>query len=357
MTAEDELVLQRVLGAGQSPPYYDAGPRLQFTTPPPALPGYTTPRPAAPPPRHHQPDPRLNGAERLAVDLMAMGLPGAGAGVPPYQAAPPPSQVSPLGANRPPPPRAAAPPPAGGWDRPRSHPGPGWSAMPPHSAGPPGPRAGSGRIVSQDPPGGTGQWGGGGQQRPGPGSFGREPAGRESGFDIGTWEDPGAGADRRTSKPGGSWSSGDDSSSGRGWSNGGGEAGGGWSSGAEPGPAWSTSDGKEESGPGIGTWENPRKQAPGLKPLRNEEVRSWGEGGAGAAGWGASQDAVTPTKDWSHNSSTGSVEISPGSAWKKEPSVVGNWADELQSPRTAESDSDNPLDASLKEARKSLSNW
>jgi len=41
-------------------------------------------------------------------------------------------------------------------------------------------------------------------------------------------------------------------------------------------------------------------------------------------------------------------------AWKKEPSVVGNWADDIQSPRDQD---ENPLDVSLKEARRSLSNW
>jgi len=84
-------------------------------------------------------------------------------------------------------------------------------------------------------------------------------------------------------------------------------------------------------------------------------VRSWGTTDNNAMGsWG--KDAqVTPTKnDWANNSA-GSVEISPGSAWKKEPSMVGNWADELQSPRT--DNDENPLDVSLKEARKSLSNW
>ena len=62
---------------------------------------------------------------------------------------------------------------------------------------------------------------------------------------------------------------------------------------------------------------------------------------------------MTPSKsDWANNSA--GSEISPSSAWKKETSVVGNWADDLQSPRERE---ENPLDASLKEARRNLSNW
>ena len=87
-----------------------------------------------------------------------------------------------------------------------------------------------------------------------------------------------------------------------------------------------------------------------MKPIRNEEVRNWSSSDNNASGWG---DGATPTKsDWA-NSSAGS-EISPGSAWKKETSVVGNWADDLQSPRDKD---ENPLDVSLKEARRSLSNW
>ena len=82
--------------------------------------------------------------------------------------------------------------------------------------------------------------------------------------------------------------------------------------------------------------------------MRNDDVRGWG----GGESW-SQQEQVTPTKsDWA-NSSSG-PEISPGSAWKKEPSVVGNWADDIQSPREQE---ENPLDVSLKEARRSLSNW
>lgn len=115
--------------------------------------------------------------------------------------------------------------------------------------------------------------------------------------------------------------------------------------------SWSTNDCKDESS--FGTWENP--QNANIKPMRNEEVRSWGNSDNNAMGNWGKEGQVTPTKNEWANNSTGSVEISPGSAWKKEPSMVGNWADDLQSPR---GDTDeNPLDVSLKEARKSLSNW
>ena len=117
-----------------------------------------------------------------------------------------------------------------------------------------------------------------------------------------------------------------------------------WSTNDGSGPtAWSTNDSRDEAS--FGTWENPTSR-PSLKPIRNEEVRS------GAGGWGDPSQA-TPTKtDWANNSA--GSETSPGSAWKKETSVVGNWADDLQSPRERE---ENPLDASLKEARRNLSNW
>ena len=117
---------------------------------------------------------------------------------------------------------------------------------------------------------------------------------------------------------------------------------------------WSSGDNRDNAGGQIGTWENPRQQQqanrPSLKPLRNEEVRSnWSRPDESESGWDSQS---TPTKDWA-NSSAGS-EISPGSAWKKDTHTVGNWADDVSSPRDRE---ENPLDASLKEARRSLSNW
>ena len=107
--------------------------------------------------------------------------------------------------------------------------------------------------------------------------------------------------------------------------------------------------------------------------MRNEEVRStwsqdtgaggWGGagggaggGGGGAGGWAGGGDSgqTTPSKDWA-NSSAGS-EVSPSSAWKKDTNTVGNWADDITcSPR--DKTEENPLDVSLKEARRSLSNW
>ena len=209
----------------------------------------------------------------------------------------------------------------------------------------------------------------------GPGSWSGSQRGVGDGFDIGTWENPGGAG----SGGGGSGSGG----SGGGWDRQGGGNKGGWDDGGSKqwsrndgmgssndsqwsdgggGDKWSTNDGASNqwstNDDSIGTWENPSQQTtqqtrPNLKPLRNEESRQWGTSEPGSGGgWGDSGQTTPPRTDWA-NSSAGS-EISPGSAWKKEPSVVGNWADEIQSPRDKE---ENPLDVSLKEARRSLSNW
>ena len=249
--------------------------------------------------------------------------------------------------------------------------------MPPQS-GPGGGRpGGSGRIMpgsaqSQDsnnwnaPKSGPGSWSG--SQRGGGGGGG----GRESDvFDIGTWENPGdssgggssgSGGWERQGGSGGKGGGWDDQTSNKQWSRQDGMgssnesqwssndgADNKWSSNDGSGPSnqWSTNDSKDETS--FGTWENP-KSRPSLKPIRNEEVRNWSSSDNNASGWG---DGATPIKsDWANNSA--GSEISPGSAWKKETSVVGNWADDLQSPRDKD---ENPLDASLKEARRSLSNW
>lgn len=386
----------------------------------------------------------MNGVERLAVDMMSMGLPPqvsptpagnrgdnsrVGGGwhampptVPPLSSQPGhgpriPTAIVPPGV----PPHIRPPAAVGGvsntgqWsssdNRPRSNPdsaggSSGWSAMPPQ-AGPGGGRpGGSGRIMpgsaqSQDsnwnaPKSGPGSWSG--SQRSGGGVGG----GRETDvFDIGTWENPGDssgggssgsggwerqggsgkgggwddsnkpwskqdgmgssnesqwssndGADNKWSSNDGSgsnkWSSNDGSSSNK-WSSNDGSGSSKWSTndGSGPNNQWSTNESKDETS--FGTWENP-KSRPSLKPIRNEEVRNWSSSDNNASGWG---DGSTPTKsDWANNSA--GSEISPGSAWKKETSVVGNWADDLQSPRDKD---ENPLDASLKEARRSLSNW
>lgn len=67
---------------------------------------------------------------------------------------------------------------------------------------------------------------------------------------------------------------------------------------------------------------------------------------------------ITPKKyegSWAANDSTGSVELSPSQAWKKEPAMVGNWADSVPSPRSE--GEENPLNSSLGEVKRSLSNW
>ena len=205
-------------------------------------------------------------------------------------------------------------------------------------AGRPG---GSGRIM----PGSGGSGGGSDSHwapsKTGPGSWsgggggGGGGAGR-GGFDIGTWENPGGGGGETSQTTPWSRSDGLGSPSESQWSS---------NDGSGQTSSWSTNDCSED--PGFGTWEN-HSAKPSCKPMRNDDVRGWG----GGESW-SQQEQVTPTKsDWA-NSSSG-PEISPGSAWKKEPSVVGNWADDIQSPREQE---ENPLDVSLKEARRSLSNW
>ena len=455
LTAEDELVLQRVLGGGggapvspHSPgyPYYEGGvaragpphPHMQYNTPPPNMlpsPGHQysvqppgparfvtgearrQPRPPSGPPGKVD----MNGVERLAVDMMTMGLPpqvsppapvtareassrpGGWHAMPPA-AAPLAGQGQTPGPRLPtaivppgvpphirPPAQAAAPsqqwsPGQAADSRPRSNPASGgWSAMPAQAGRGADPRpGGSGRIMPgaaqphdskhwNAPNSGPGSWNG--SQRGGGGGGG---TGRDTDvFDIGTWENPGdssgggsvgggsgggGGWDRQGSGSAGRGGGWDDQTSSKQWSRQEGMGSSGesqWSAGegdnkwsANDGSgshAWSANDSKDDAS--FGTWENP-KSRPSLKPMRNDEVRNWSSGDT-AGGWGEGTAQVTPTKaDWA-NSSAGS-EISPGSAWKKEASVVGNWADDLQSPRDKD---ENPLDASLKEARRSLSNW
>ena len=424
----------------------------------------------------------LNGVERLAVDMMAFGMPS--------QVSPPnrdnrssgwqnmpPNIPAPLSQQMPSPriptaivppgvPPHIRPPNASQWSgdpreqRPRSNPGTGnnnqgWSSMPPsgrgdnrgdmmplmsphgrgepphnmashgrgdgshnmHHHGPPhgrgesqhgrgehhhgrgdAHRAGSGRIMpNTTPPLEAGTWN---SSNSGPNSWSGSQRGSinketRSGFDIGTWENPGGSTSSdpepkssgwEKPKSGGwndepdTWSRNDD---GKSWSvNDGSTASNdnNWSKNDGSGPindsqwssndgasssndnkwssndgsasaSWSTNDCKDEGS--FGTWENPKNS--NLNPMRNEEVRSWGNAENNAIGNWGKEAQVTPTKnDWANNSA-GSVEISPGSAWKKEPSMVGNWADDLQSPRG--DNDENPLDVSLKEARKSLSNW
>merc|ERR1712059_179087 len=129
---------------------------------------------------------------------------------------------------------------------------------------------------------------------------------------------------------------------------------------------WSNNDCKNEINSGIGTWENPGGSNSNInvdKPARNDEIRSWG-GNQGSWSNGVEEGGklqnlqITPKKQdtsWAANDSTGSVELSPGSAWKKDASMVGNWADAVPSPRS--DGEENPLNSSLQEAKKSLSNW
>ena len=418
-----------------APPFSVQPPPARFV--PPSDPRSRGQRPPPPGPPGPPGKVDMNGVERLAVDMMTIGLPpqvspsgGQGRQLGGWHAMPP--NVAPLSGQGPGPriPTAIVPPgvpphirpPSGGqWGsgqdrqevRPRSNPGSGggqggWSAMPPQTGGSrPG---GSGRIM----PGSAGpqdssNWN---TPRSGPGSGngsqrgGDRPPGTDV-FDIGTWENPGdsssggsggggsGGWDRGGGGRGGSggwdqdqpggggqqwsraegmgssndsqwsnndgsdpkWSSNDHNRSSNDtkwssnepqWSEGNDNK---WSTNDGSGStAWSTNDSKDEAS--FGTWENP-KGRPSLKPVRNEEARGWGASDQqGAGGWGEGGQ-VTPSKsDWANNSA--GSEISPSSAWKKETSVVGNWADDLQSPRDRD---ENPLDVSLKEARRSLSNW
>ena len=101
----------------------------------------------------------------------------------------------------------------------------------------------------------------------------------------------------------------------------------------------------------IGTWEG------------GNDVKQ----GEGQGGWGGGEKRASPGKpaeyftgEWGGGGEgSNSVEISPGSAWKKEPSSVGNWCDDVQSPRS-EHGEENPLVGALQGAqgvKKSLANW
>ena len=89
-----------------------------------------------------------------------------------------------------------------------------------------------------------------------------------------------------------------------------------------------------------------------------ENQGGWGGGGERRSSQGKSAEYFTG--DWGSGGDGGtSVEISPGSAWKKEPSCVGNWADDVQSPRSEQGE-ENPLVGALQGAqavKKSLANW
>lgn len=134
----------------------------------------------------------------------------------------------------------------------------------------------------------------------------------------------------------GAWSTNDDSSS-------------------TSGGGWSTQDGTDAAS--IGTWENPNNKEQTVKPERNAQNISWNKpSGNGVIGnWGAN-DCKTPEKQtgnaWSSDA-PGSAELSPGSAWKNEPSFAGNWADSVVTPSPRSDQDENPLNISLDE-KKSL---
>lgn len=77
----------------------------------------------------------------------------------------------------------------------------------------------------------------------------------------------------------------------------------------------------------------------------NSSSKVWSAGANWSTGGGGGGN-TTPSAggDW-RNDSAGSVELSPGSQWKKEVVSVGNWADTVPSPRSDQED--NPLNASL----------
>ena len=90
----------------------------------------------------------------------------------------------------------------------------------------------------------------------------------------------------------------------------------------------------------MGTWEAPRESKDG----------GWGGAKEGKeGGWGGARPEYF-TGEWSG----GEVEVSPGSAWKREPPAVGSWADDVQTPRSEPEE--NPLVGAIG-AKKSLSNW
>jgi len=155
-------------------------------------------------------------------------------------------------------------------------------------------------------------WGGGG----GVGG----PARKDQQFDIGTWENPG---DTSANSAAAAKNSTDSSS---------------WSTDSDNTKAWSTAaTGWSAGGDGVGGGGENKDTAAAWS---TGEIGHWGGGG---------EDSTPKTGkpgggDW-RNDSASSVELSPGSQWKKEVVSVGNWADAVPSPRSDQED--NPLNASL----------
>jgi len=221
--------------------------------------------------------------------------------------------------------------------------------------------AGSGRIMpTKTPPPEAGGWSngqdgrGGGWSNGQDGRVGKKDDGGGA-FDIGTWNNPGG-----NEGSGGNGGSSENGSNGNGNGNGNGwKPMGAWStnddSSSTSGGGWSTQDGTDAAS--IGTWENPNNKEQTVKPERNAQNISWNKpSGNGVIGnWGAN-DCKTPEKQtgnaWSSDA-PGSAELSPGSAWKNEPSFAGNWADSVVTPSPRSDQDENPLNISLDE-KKSL---
>jgi hypothetical protein len=137
-------------------------------------------------------------------------------------------------------------------------------------------------------------------------------------FDIGTWENPGGntGTASSTGSTSGASKTMTDA---------------GWSTDVDNTKNWSSGSNWSAGGGGVETKESATAWSTG-------EIGHWN---AGAAGDDINKSAG---KDW-RNDSAGSVELSPGSQWKKEVGSVGNWADAVPSPRSDQED--NPLNASI----------
>lgn len=249
--------------------------------------------------------------------------------------------------------------------------GRGESSMAPHGRGDNGMSSsqrrgdrhvgGSGRIMpTQTPPPEDGNWRGGwssgangNSQNMGADARGGKREEEGGAFDIGTWNNPAAAAGNEGSSENGSgsngwkpmgananWSTNDDNSS----SSGGG---------------WSTKDGTEAAS--FGTWENPDNKEQANKPERNAQNPSWNkQSGSGGIGNWSTNECKTPEKQtgtgsgWSTDTPPGSAEpLSPGTAWKNEPSFAGNWADSVVTPSPRSDQDENPLNISLEE-KKSL---
>ena len=148
---------------------------------------------------------------------------------------------------------------------------------------------------------------------------GRKDQQQQQQFDIGTWENPGGssgstGASNTVAAAAPSADSG-------------------WSTDTDNTKAWST---------GGAAW--PSGETKDTAAWSTGEIGHWSGGGGGDDTTPKSANTGGGGGDW-RNDSAGSVELSPGSQWKKEVVSVGSWADAVPSPRSDQED--NPLNASL----------